>query len=82
MTATTSTSTTAPVYQVGDRVHVQRKGTTTPGQITSIHRREAGVEYVVRTDATDGRPGSVVNVWTTSGQSSFLRPAPTGGASR
>lgn len=81
MTAT-QISTTAPAYQVGDRVQVQRKGTATPGRISSIHRRKDGVEYVVHTDAPDGGMGGVINLWTTSGQSSFLRPAPVGGASR
>ena len=73
---------TTPTYQVGDQVQVQRKGASTPGRISSIHRRKDGVEYVVSLTATDGGLGSVINVWTTSGQSSFLRPAPAGGASR
>jgi hypothetical protein len=81
MTATQNT-TIAPAYHVGDRVHVDRKGESTPGRITSIHRRKGGVEYVVRTEPTDGGMGNVVNLWTTSGQSSFLRPAPTGGESQ
>lgn len=80
MTAT-QTSTT-PAYQVGDRVQVQRKGAATPGRISSIHRRKDGVEYVVRTEPAEGGIGGVINLWTTSGQSSFLSPAPTGGASR
>ena len=36
----------------------------------------------MHTDAPDGGMGGVINLWTTSGQSSFLRPAPVGGASR
>lgn len=82
MTATQIVSTIVSTYQVGDRVEVQRKGHSTPGRISSIHRRDHGIEYVVHTDAADGGMGSVVNLWTTSGQSSFLRPAPAGGASR
>ena len=73
---------TTPAFQVGDQVQGQRKSGTTPGRISSIHRRKDGVEYVVSLTAPDGGLGSVLNVWTTSGQSSFLRPAPTGGASR
>lgn len=82
MTATQIVSTIAQAHQVGDRVRVQRRGVTYPARISSIHHRDNGVEYVVHTDAADGGMGSVVNLWTTSGQSSFLRPAPAGGASR
>ena len=81
MTATQQGSTT-PAYQVGDHVQVQRKSGATPGRISSIHRRNDGIEYVVSLTAPDGGLGSVLNVWTTSGRSSFLRPAPMGGASQ
>jgi hypothetical protein len=71
MTAT-QTSTQALPFLVGDRVHVQRKGAVTSGRISSIHRVNDGVEYVVRTDPHDGGMGEVLNVWTSSGSSSFL----------
>jgi hypothetical protein len=74
MTATQIVSTIVSAHQVGDRVRVQRKGITYPGRISSIHHRDNGVEYVVRTDTTDGGMGQVVNIWTTSGHSSFLAP--------
>jgi hypothetical protein len=82
MTATQILSTIGQAHQVGDRVRVQRKGITYPGRISSIHHRDNGVEYVVHTDATDGGMGHIVNIWTTSGHSSFLTPAPAGGEAR
>jgi hypothetical protein len=63
------------LHQVGERVHVQRKGQSIPGRISSVHRTERGVEYVIRTEPTDGGVGGVLNIWTTSGHSSFLTPA-------
>ena len=72
MTATQTSSTSLPAYQV------QRNDTTTaPGRISSIRRRENSVDYAVRTDAG---AGGVVNLWTTSGKWSSRCPA--GGASR
>jgi hypothetical protein len=74
MTATQIVSTSVSAHQVGDRVRVHRNGITYPGRISSIHHRDNGVEYVVRTDTTDGGMGQVVNIWTTSGHCSFLAP--------
>ncbi|MBN9620775.1 MAG: hypothetical protein J0H43_13755 [Actinobacteria bacterium] len=75
MTAThTSTTTTLP-WLVGDRVQIQHKGQPKPGRISSIHHINDGVEYVVRTDRADpagGGVGEVLNIWTSSGTSSFL----------
>jgi hypothetical protein len=83
MTATqTISNTTTQAHLVGDRVRVQRGGGTYPGRISSIHHRDNGVEYVVHTDATDGGMGHIVNIWTTSGHSAFLTPAPAGGEAR
>jgi hypothetical protein len=76
MTATQTTIT--PTYQVGDRTQVQHQGTPTPGRISSIHRNDNGIEYVVRTDPADGGLGGlghVLNIWTTSRQFSFFRRA-------
>ena len=67
-------------HQVNDRVHVHRRGERRPGRISSVHRHESGIEYVVRLDGPDGGLGAVVNVWTTSGHSNFLTP--TGGEQR
>ena len=61
--------------QVGDRVHVHLNGRRIPGRISSVHATDRGVEYVVRTDPTDGRIGGVLNIWTTSGHSSFITAA-------
>jgi len=69
------TSTLPAVHQVGDRVHVHRQGQLIAGHITSVHRRDLGVEYVIRTQPTDGGHGSVVNIRTTSGHSSFISAA-------
>jgi hypothetical protein len=63
------------LHQVGERVHVHRKGQTNAGRISSVHRSERGVEYVIRTEAADGGVGGVVNIWTTSGHTSFITPA-------
>lgn len=80
MTATQATITAD--YEVGDRVQVQGQGKTILGRISSIHRKNTGVEYVVRTDAVDGGIGQVLNIWTTSGESSFLSPAMARGETR
>jgi hypothetical protein len=69
------TSTLPARHQVGDRVHVHRKGHRVLGRISSVHTTDRGVEYVVRTDPTDGGIGGVLNIWTTSGHSSFITPA-------
>jgi hypothetical protein len=37
-----------------------------------FHHVNDGVEYVVRTDPHDGGMGEVLNIWTSSGSSSFL----------
>jgi hypothetical protein len=69
---------TAPLpaeHQVGDRVHVHRHGQRIPGRISSMHRSDRGVEYVIRTEPTDGGHGRVVSIWTTSGHSSFISAA-------
>ncbi len=68
-----------PAYQVGDRVHLQRKGHSAAGRIRSLHRSEHCVEYVVHTDQVHDVMGSVLNLWTTSDQCSFLSPAPAAG---
>ncbi|MDT0262293.1 hypothetical protein [Jatrophihabitans lederbergiae] len=77
-------NTIKPSYQVGSRVLVQHKGTTSTGQISSIHRQSNGTEYVVRIDACDGGMGSVLNLWSTSDRPMSMRPAPMpeGGAAR
>ena len=69
------TTTLRALHQVGDRVHVQRHGQSVPGHITSVHCSDRGVEYVIRTQPADGGHGNVVNIWTTSGHSSFITPA-------
>lgn len=61
-------------HQVNERVQVQHHGQRRSGRVSSIHHNDDGVEYVIRLDASDGGIGSVVNIWTTSGQSSFLTP--------
>jgi hypothetical protein len=72
MTATQIGSKILPAHQVGDRVQVQHKGQPKPGRVSSIHHVNDGVEYVVRTDPLDGGMGEVLNIWTSSGTSSFL----------
>jgi hypothetical protein len=72
MTATQIGSKILPAHQVGDRVQVQHKGQHKPGRISSIHQVNDGVEYVVRTDPHDDGVGEVLNIWTSSGASSFL----------
>ncbi|WP_375481060.1 hypothetical protein [uncultured Jatrophihabitans sp.] len=67
-------------HQVNDRVQVHRRGTRRLGRISSVHHHDNGIEYVVRLDGPDGGLGAVVNVWTTSGHSTFLTP--TGGEQR
>ena len=62
-------------HQVGDRVHVRRRGQLIAGHITSVHPTDRGIEYVIRTQPADGGHGSVVNIWTTSGHSSFISTA-------
>lgn len=82
MSATQPSTKTLP-WLVGDRVQIQHKGQPKPGRISSIHQVNDDVEYVVRTDPQDGGMGEVLNIWTSSGSSSFLTtPAPTtlGGA--
>lgn len=69
------TTTLPALHQVGDRVNVHRKGQSIPGHVTSVHRSDRGVEYVIRTQPADGGHGNVVNIWTTSGHSSFITPA-------
>jgi hypothetical protein len=83
MTATETKNTTTLPWLVGDRVQVQHKGQPKPGRVSSVHHVNDGVEYVVRTDSRGGGMGEVLNIWTSSGSSSFLTaPAPTalGGA--
>ena len=72
MTATQTYSTTTLPWLVGDRVQVQHKGQPKPGRVSSIHHVNDGVEYVVRTDPHDGGMSEVLNIWTSSGTSSFL----------
>jgi hypothetical protein len=66
------TATLPAVHQVGDGVHVHRKDQRIPARICSVHRSDRGVEYVIRTEPADGGHGSVLNIWTTSGHSSFI----------
>jgi hypothetical protein len=74
MTATQIGSEILPDHRVGDRVQVQHRGQAKPERISSIHRVNDGVEYVVHADPADpsgGGMGEVLNVWTSSGTSSF-----------
>jgi hypothetical protein len=81
MTATQANFT--PAYRVGDWIRVKRQGKPPPGRISSIHRKDNGVEYLVGTDGgTGGDVPGVLNIWTTSGQSSFLRHASVSGETR
>ncbi len=82
MTTTRTTSKATSFYHVGDRVHVQRDGQACPGRISSIHPSSTGVEYVIAIDDPDGGVGGVVNIWTTSGRSSFLTLSPAGDGPR
>jgi hypothetical protein len=72
MTATQTNTKTPLPWLVGDRVLIEHKGQRRPGRISSIHHVNDGVEYVVRTDPRDGGMGEVLNIWTSSGSSSFL----------
>lgn len=72
MSATPAPTKPLPVHQVGDRVRLHRHGLNHLGWISSINHRDDGVEYVVRIEAHAGGMGQVVNIWTTSGHSSFL----------
>lgn len=82
MTTSESDGRSRTGLQVGDRVHVQRRGRLTPGRILSIHRQDDGVAYVVAVDAADSGLGGVINVWTTSGRSAYLVAAGAGGQPR
>jgi hypothetical protein len=72
MTAASTSDNSTLAWLVGDRVRVQPGGQLMPGRITSIHRLRGGIEYVVRTDPAVGGIGQVLNIWTASGNSSFL----------
>ncbi|MCW2529562.1 MAG: hypothetical protein JWM76_4422 [Pseudonocardiales bacterium] len=74
MTASHGDTTPRPAHRVGDQVLVDQRGDLRPGRISSVHHHDGGIEYVVRADARDGGMGGVVNVWTTSGHSSYLVP--------
>ena len=71
-------ATTQCPYQVGQKVQLIRRNRREDARVLAIHHNRQGVEIVVRTiDTVVGDvdvPGRNVNVFTTSGRSSWLAP--------
>lgn len=76
-----SLSAGASPHLVNDRVLVWHHGQGRAGRISSIHRHEDGVEYVVRLDDSADGTGTVVNVWSSGARCAVLdavsRQSPT-----
>lgn len=67
-----SLSAAASPHLVNDRVLVWHRGQRRAGRISSIHRHEDGIEYVVRLDDSAGGMGTVVNVWSSGARCAVL----------
>lgn len=62
-------------YKVGQKVElISRDGGREEARVLAIHHNSRGVEIVVRTIDHVDAPGRNVNVFTTSGRSSWLAP--------
>jgi hypothetical protein len=68
-------------YQVGQQVQLISRDGREDARVLSIHHTGRGVEIVVRTTDRVDAPGRNVNVFTTSGRSSWLAPVPASAAS-
>jgi hypothetical protein len=66
-----STNPTTP-HQVGDAVPLHGRGSTTPGRITAIHRRDTNWTYVIRTIRHIGGNGDEVRIVSTSPDGSWI----------
>ncbi len=62
----------APAFLAGDPVLLHQRPVPEPAHITSVHRTGTGWEYVISTDGTPDRPGRTVNLFTTTGRTSYL----------
>jgi hypothetical protein len=71
-----SLSAAATRHLVNDRVLVRHRGQRRPGRVSSIHRHEDGIEYVVRLDDSPGGMGTVVNVWNSGARCAVLGAVP------
>lgn len=68
-------------YQVGQKVQLISTAGREDAHVLSIHHTGRGVEIVVRTVDQLDAPGHNVNLFTTSGRSSWLAPVPASVAS-
>ena len=67
-----------PEFLTGDPVLLHQRPTAEPARVTSIHRVATGWEYVITTYGDAETPGRTVNIFTTSGHSTYLsRPDTT-----
>lgn len=64
-------------YKVGQKVHLISRNGREDARVLAIHHNSRGVEIVVRTIDLVDAPGRNVNVFTTSGRSSWLAPITT-----
>lgn len=64
-------------YQVVQKVQLISSDGREDAHVLSIHHTGRGVEIVVRTTGRVDAPGRTVNVFTTSGRSSWLAPVTT-----
>jgi hypothetical protein len=61
-------------YKVGQKVQLIGRDGREDARVLAIHHNSRGVEIVVRTIDLVDAPGRNVNVFTTSGRSSWLAP--------
>ena len=61
-----------PEFLTGDRVLLHQRPTAEPARVTSIRRVATGWEYVITTYGDAETPGRTVNIFTTSGHSTYL----------
>ena len=61
-------------YRVGQLVQLISRDGREDARVLSIHYTGRGIEIVVRTTDQPAAPGRNVNVFTTSGRSSWLAP--------
>ena len=59
-------------YTVGQKVQLIGRNRRQDARVLAIHRNSRGIEIVVRTVDLVDAPGRNVNVFTTSGRSSWL----------
>lgn len=71
-----SLSAAASSHLVNDRVLVWHRGQRRAGRISSIHRHDDGIEYVIRLDDNAGGMGTVVNIRNSGARCAFLGAVP------